>query len=113
MNAHSAHALQECNRVCLETRRICLDTVVHCLEKGGEIAEIERIRVLLECADAAWLNSTAILAHSRIDPELEAACTRLCIDCARACQTGAVDAVLAACADSCWSCASACGVLAA
>jgi hypothetical protein len=113
MGAKDAHAIQHCIRVCLETRRVCLDAVVHCLEKGDELAEIKRIRWLLECADSAWINAESMQRQARIDPADEAACTRICIECARACQSGAIDEVLTACADACWRCASACSVLAA
>jgi hypothetical protein len=113
MGSNSARAIQHCIRVCLETRRVCLDTVVHCLEKGGKHAEIERIRLLLECADKAWLDSQSMEKHSSADREAEAACTRLCIDCARACETGTVDEVLTNCAAACWRCASTCSALAA
>jgi hypothetical protein len=113
MRSNTPHDIQNCIRVCLDTRRVCLDAVVHCLHKGGAHAEIQRIRLLLECAETAWLNSQEMQKRSRVDPAAEAACTRLCIDCARACEAGAVDEVLAACADACWRCASACSVLAA
>jgi hypothetical protein len=113
MRAQDAQAIQHCIRVCDETRRVCLDAVVHCLEKGEKHADIQRIRLLLECADAAWINSQSMQKRARIDAGDEAACTRICIECARACQSGAVDEVLTACAEACWRCASACSVLAA
>src|SRR6187397_293797 len=101
MSAKDARAIQHCIRVCLETRRICLDAVVHCLEKDEKHTDIQRIRLLLECADSAWLNAESMQRDARIDPGDEAACTRICIECARSCQSGAVDEVLTRCADAC------------
>lgn len=42
--------MKDCIRVCLDCGDSCLQTVTHCLSKGGKHAEIEPVRLLLDCA---------------------------------------------------------------
>jgi len=42
--------MRECIQECHSCYYICLESVTHCLEMGGEHAQPEHIRLLLDCA---------------------------------------------------------------
>lgn len=84
---------------------VCLGTAMnYCLE-GGEHAEGEHIRLMLDCAEICRTASTFMLVDSLYHRDVCAVCAEICEDCAAECEH--MDG-MHACVRTCRDCAETC-----
>jgi hypothetical protein len=96
--------IQECNR-CHET---CEETVLHCLEMGGQHAEPNHIRTMLDCAQICKTSADFMLRMSKFHGEICGVCADVCERCEAECERFKDDQMMQRCADACQSCARLC-----
>lgn len=108
-SSRSAHAdMQRCVEHCTECHRSCTETMVHCLDRGGDHAESQHIRTLLDCADICATSARFMLRHAPQHGELCAICADVCDACADECERFGDDPTMQACAEVCRRCAESC-----
>lgn len=101
-------SMEECIRNCSECHDICLQTVTHCLQRGGEFAAGEHVRLLLDCAEICRTNADFMLRGSDFHNATCAVCADVCTRCAEACERLADASKLNECVDACRRCAASC-----
>jgi hypothetical protein len=110
--ASSTGSMQSCIEQCLDCHAICLETVTHCLEKGGPHAEVDHIRLLLDCAEICQTSANFMLRGSDLHTLTCEVCAETCEQCGDSCEQFENDPQLQACAQTCRSCADACQAMA-
>ena len=106
--SHDQH-MQECLKRCQECHAICTETAQHCLQMGGKHAEVEHIRLLLDCADICQTSSDFMLRESPRHVLTCQACSEVCLACAESCERiGQQDSMMKKCAEVCRRCAESC-----
>jgi hypothetical protein len=106
--------LRECIAACIECGTICRATVPHCLGMGGEHAEVDHIRMLLDCADICQTGANFMSRGSELHARTCRVCAEICDLCAADCERMARgDAQMEACAQACRRCADTCRRMAA
>ena len=101
--------MRQCIEDCLDCHRICLETVTHCLQRGGEHAESEHIRLLLDCAQICQTSADFMLRASPFHTRTCGICAEICRQCAEECaRLGADDSTMQQCADLCRRCVESC-----
>lgn len=109
-----ADEIQTCIQNCTTCHQICLQTISHCLEKGGEHASSEHIRILSDCAEICSVSANFMTRGSDLHPTICGACAEACLACADSCeQVAGSDEVMKTCADVCRQCAESCQKMAA
>jgi len=109
-----ADDVQKCIQNCTTCHQICLQTISHCLEKGGEHASAQHIRVLSDCAEICSVSANFMTRGSDLHPAICGACAEACLACADSCeQVAGSDEVMKACANICRQCAESCQKMAA
>lgn len=91
-----------------ECQAVCQDTLMHCLSKGGQHAEADHIRVLLDCAEMC---QTAASFMARVSPErveICRVCKEICERCAESCERIADDEQMQRCVEACRRCTESC-----
>ena len=106
--SHLSAEMQKCIDACDECRAACLATVTYCLEKGGEHAEPEHIRLLLDCAEICATSAGFMLRGSDLHRKVCGVCADVCERCAESCEAMGDDAQMRACANACRQCAKSC-----
>ena len=92
-------ALRECHAVCLST------AMVHCLERGGEQARPQHLRLMLDCAAAASFAADALGRKSQFHNGIAALTADISEVCARDCiALGGMEACVDACEKSALLC---------
>jgi hypothetical protein len=110
---HVDQSTHDCVTNCSECHDICTATVVHCLQVGGEHADVEHIRTLLDCAQACDASRDFMLRGSPLHHAYCAACADACERCAESCERiGGDDEVMRECAETCRRCAESCRAMA-
>ena len=110
---HIDEAMHECIDKCSDCHDICVATVVHCLSMGGEHADAEHIRTLLDCAQACDASRDFMLRASNLHHAYCGACAKACERCAEACERLAGDdELMHECAETCRRCAESCRAMA-
>ena len=104
----SPNDLRDCIRVCEECHRICMETLVYCLQKGGDHAEADHIRLLLDCAEICQTSANFMSRTSDLHTETCRACSAVCEHCAESCERMSGDTQMKLCADACRRCAQSC-----
>jgi len=105
--------LQECIEECLQCHAVCAMTVQHCLVKGHELADVDIVSVLLDCAEICQTNANFMLRGSPYHALTCTTCAAVCQVCAEACASFDDDEQLAHCAEVCASCSESCEQMAA
>jgi hypothetical protein len=99
--------MQHCIDICQECHSVCLETVIHCLQMGGEHAEPNHIRLLLDCAEICQTSANFMLRGSDLHGLTCATCAEVCDRCAEDCERFD-DAQMKRCAETCHRCAESC-----
>jgi hypothetical protein len=110
---HVSENMQQCIDNCLECHAACLETVMYCLQQGGEHAEANHIRLLIDCAEICQTSANFMLRNSPQHGITCAACAEICERCAVECERFPDDMQMAACARMCRKCAESCKEMAA
>ncbi len=104
--------MQRCVDDCLETHGICLETVSHCLQMGGKHAEVQHIRLMLDCAQICQTNVDFMLRSSTFCGPTCSLCADVCTQCAEDCEQFRDDDQMMTCAQVSRRCASSCQTVA-
>lgn len=112
MDGQSHSMVDEKMRACIDECHNCNDscaeTVTHCLEMGGEHAEPNHIRLLLDCAEICQTSANFMLRMSDFHGQVCGVCADVCERCAEDCERFGDDEVMQQCAEACRSCAQSC-----
>lgn len=100
--------MRKCIRECHRCHDICTETVTHCLEMGGDHAEPNHIRLLLDCAEICQTSANFMLRVSDLHGQVCGVCAAVCERCAEDCERFGDDEVMKQCAEVCRSCAQSC-----
>lgn len=88
----------------VECAKTCHQTLTYCLEQGGDHAQPDHVKTLVDCGDiCTW---TATLHHRQsefVDQAMEL-CAEACKSCAEACEQFEGDETMQACAEACQRC---------
>lgn len=101
-------AMRHCVQSCSDCHKICLETLTHCLQMGGKHAEVEHIRLLLDCAEICQTSANFMLRGSHLHGRTCKVCAEICEQCAKDCEQFSDDPVMQACAEACRRCAGSC-----
>ena len=104
---HVSAEMQECIDTCDECRAACLTTLAYCLEKGGEHARADHIRLLVDCAEICATSAAFMLRGSDLYAAVCGACAEVCEQCAESCES-MNDEQMRSCAQACRRCAESC-----
>lgn len=99
--------MERCIEECKSCHDVCLETVAHCLEMGGPHAEVNHIRLLLDCAEICQTSANFMIRGSEAHGYTCAACAEICERCARECDRFDDD-FMKQCAEACRRCAESC-----
>lgn len=110
---HAHEELQECIEECLNCYAACTMTAQHCLITGGEMAGVDLVSVLLDCAELCHTSANFMLRGSPYHTITCGACAELCRACAEGCSSIEGDEQLEHCAEMCTACAESCERMAA
>jgi hypothetical protein len=102
-----------CIQNCLDCHRACVQTLTYCLQEGGEHAEADHVRLMLDCAQICQTAADFMLRGSALHAHVCGACAEVCQACADDCGRTASDLRMKACADTCRHCADSCRDMAA
>lgn len=87
---------------CTICHAVCLDAIGHTLEKGGEHAKSELIKLMQDCAQFCMTSVDFMLRASNFHPQVCGVCADICAACGKECERLAVDAdFMRRCADAC------------
>ena len=101
-------SMEECIDNCSRCHDVCLLTVTHCLQRGGEHAAGEHVRLLLDCAEICRTSADFMLRGSEFHYRTCAVCADVCTRCAEVCEQMGDASKLAECAAVCRRCAESC-----
>lgn len=100
--------LRDCIQECHRCHDICTETTTYCLEMGGDHAEPNHIRLLLDCAEICQTSANFMLRVSNFHSQVCDVCATVCERCAEDCERFGNDQVMQRCAEVCRSCARSC-----
>jgi hypothetical protein len=87
----------------------CSQTLIYCLDAGGELAEPDHLRVLIDCAEICQCSQNSLLRRSKLSQLLATVAIEACEKCAESCRAlDGSDDQLDSCADTCLQCAESC-----
>jgi hypothetical protein len=109
-HAHSMvdEKMRACIQECQNCHNICTETITHCLEMGGDHAEPNHIRLLLDCAEICQTSANFMLRTSDLHNQTCGVCANVCERCAEDCERFGDDEMMQQCAQTCRSCAQSC-----
>lgn len=105
--------LQHCIQECLECHRICLETFSYCAEQGGDYADPDQFRVLLDCSQICQTSADFMIRSSQLHSLICETCAEVCTQCQEECEMIEGDPQMKACAEACRRCAESCQQMAA
>jgi Domain of Unknown Function (DUF326) len=109
MHLHQkTQTIEECIRACQSCHELCVETVDVGVRMGGEHAETEHVRLLLDCHEICQISVNSMVRSSTTSLDLCRACADICDRCAAACERFTGDPHMQACARECRRCAQAC-----
>lgn len=100
--------MRTCIQECQNCHDVCLETIHHCLELGGDHAEPNHIRLLMDCVEICQTSANFMLRMSDLHTETCRACAAVCERCAQDCERFEEDEMMQQCARACRSCAQSC-----
>lgn len=105
--------MEQCISDCSECFRVCTETMLHCLAMGGEHAEKEHIKKLLECAELCKYAAALMIMDAAASRRQCEVCIEACQSCAASCESiGDNDEQMRHCAKTCHKCAESCRAMA-
>lgn len=105
---HISAEMRDCIQECQSCHAVCLETVQHCLQKGGEHAAAEHIRLMLDCVEICQTSANFMLRGSDLHMHTCGTCAEVCDRCAQDCERMADDEMMRRCAEACRRCAASC-----
>lgn len=108
MGQQMSDEMRRCIDDCLDCSSICTETIMHCLQMGGEHAEPEHIRLLIDCAEICQTSANFMLRNSNLHGRVCGVCAEVCERCADDCARFTDDSVMQQCAEVCRRCAASC-----
>jgi hypothetical protein len=96
-----------CIEACRDCHRSCTEMIAHCLQLGGDHAEVGHITLMRDCTDLCELSEEAMLRSSRFVNRICVLCADVCDACADSCDQFD-DEVMKQGAAQCRICADAC-----
>ena len=100
--------MRACIEECKSCHDICTETISHCLEIGGDHAEPNHIRLLLDCAEICRTSANFMLRMSEFHSQTCGVCADVCERCAQDCEHFGDDQMMQQCAETCRRCAESC-----
>jgi len=100
--------MKECIQECQSCHDICIETAMHCLEMGGEHAQPDHIRLLLDCAEICQTSANFMLRGSDLHFYTCGVCAEICEHCAVSCEQFSNNTIMQQCAQTCRSCYQSC-----
>jgi hypothetical protein len=100
--------MRECIQECNNCHDICEETMLHCLQMGGEHAEPNHIRTMLDCAEICHTSSDFMIRMSDFHGLVCGICADICQRCANECERFTDDQMMQQCAKACQNCAQSC-----
>jgi hypothetical protein len=100
--------MRECIQECNSCHDTCTESVTYCLQMGGEHANPNHIRLLLDCANICETSANFMLRGSDLHPRTCEVCAEVCERCADSCEQFEDDEMMQHCAQVCRSCADSC-----
>jgi len=110
MMSHNSmsQVMRQCVKECADCHEVCAETVLHCLRMGGNHANPEHIRLLLDCGQICDTSKDFLLRGSDLHAHTCAACAEVCQRCADDCNRMSTESQMKRCADACSRCAESC-----
>lgn len=105
---HEHDEMDECIEACLQCHVVCTMTAQYCLAQGGVYAEVDRVGLLLDCAEICQTSANFMVRGSPYHTVICGACAELCRACAESCRAIESDENMVHCAEVCDACAEAC-----
>jgi hypothetical protein len=101
--------MRECIDACTSCHQVCLQTIHHCLNKGGEHARPDHLRLMADCVQICGTSADFMLRSSPMHHLTCGACAEVCDACAADCeQMSDDDGQMRKCAQACRHCAELC-----
>ena len=102
-------SVRECIEACNDCHQACEQVIPHCLELGGELAEVSHIRLIQDCAQITSVAADFMMRESGFHARFCALCADVCLACAGECERlEDEDELLRSCANACRRCADSC-----
>ena len=99
--------MRSCIDECQSCHEVCVETLTHCLSMGGDHAQAEHIRSLIDCAQMCTTSADFMLRASPAHADVCDVCADVCEECAESCEE--LDGEeMKRCADQCRRCAESC-----
>jgi hypothetical protein len=84
----NSNQLRESARLCWECRTECHTALFnYCLEKGGRHAQVEHIKLMVDCIEICQTTADFITRDSELYSDICAACAEVCFVCAESCDS--------------------------
>jgi hypothetical protein len=93
---------------CMDCKSVCLETAAHHLQRGGREAQVEFVRLLLDCAEFFQMSANFMLRESPLHKHAYAVCAAVCQQCAEDCEEMGDDIQIKYCAEVCRRLADTC-----
>ena len=109
---HHTAEMEQCIQNCLNCHHICLETVTASLQHGGEHAQANHIRLMLDCSEICQISANFMIRGSELHALTCGVCAEVCTRCADDCDRFD-EAFMKECAEMCRRCAESCQQMAA
>ena len=90
---------------CRDCHDICEETIFYAINKGGDLAQMDVLGVLMDCAGSTALSGKMILRGSPYFRRMAPSVIEICESCAAMCDTVPGDNYFRTCANSARRCA--------
>jgi hypothetical protein len=100
--------VRDCIQNCTDCHQVCEETLTYCLEKGGDFARADHLRLLRDCIQICETSADFMLRNSTLHQRTCAVCAEICERCAESCDLLSKDKKLKTCAEVCRRCAASC-----
>lgn len=100
--------LNEGALACLECLRAVNNAMTHCLERGGELSDVQLIRLFQDTAAICITTADMLSRGSELHELVCRSCAHICSRCAEECREWGDERELKICADAAQRCADAC-----
>lgn len=91
---------------CRDCHDVCEETIFHGIERGGELAQMDVLGVLMDCAGVCALSAKMMIRGSPYFRRMAPTVIEICERCAEMCDTVPRDNYFTTCANSARRCAS-------
>lgn len=98
----------DCIEDCINCHSYCLQTIQHCLHIGGDHAQPDHIRLLMDCAQICQVSADFMMRSSDWDGLVCSVSADICDTCADDCERFREDEFMMECAEICRKCAKSC-----